>query len=97
MATDKEIREMIRQYKADLKAFEEAKNALGTRLSDLEVSDPGHYDNFVKWPATQVVANGLIMCISKCMGLIEDLEENLRKRDAPVFTLVEAGEDDDVR
>ena len=99
LASDNDIRKMIRNYKGDLKAFEDAKNSLGARMRELEQDYPDHYDNFVRWPATQVVANGLILCISKCMGVIEDLEGNLRKRNAPVLKLTEyhaEGEDDDV-
>jgi len=86
---------MLRNYRADLRAFEEAKNILGRRMTELEQDDPEHYDNFVKWPATQVVANGMILCISKCMGVIEDLENNLKQRNAPVFKLVPGGPGDD--
>lgn len=98
MVTADDIEVMLRRYKEDLAVFETAKNALGRRMADLEVSDPEHYDNFVKWPATQVVANGLILCISKCMGVIEDLEKHLTTRTVVKLVEDEPGdEDDDVR
>jgi hypothetical protein len=96
LVTDSDIREMIRKYRRDLLAFQQAKATIQRRTLELE-SDAEHHDMFVNWAATQVVVNGLVMCISRLMGMIEDLENNLKSRNAPVFSLVgdHAGDDND--
>ena len=97
MVTDADIRAMIRKYRRDLLVFQQAKATIQQRVLELE-SDSDHYDLFMNWAGTQVVTNGLVMCISRLMGMIEDLENNLKSRNAPVFSLVgdHSGEDDDV-
>lgn len=84
--TDDAIKGLIRAYASDLQAFSAAKAALRYRAEELE-GNP-HYDEFVTWAGTQAALNVLIMCESRCRGLIEDLQNNI-KSNGTVVRLVQ--------
>ena len=71
----------LRETQEDRKAFAKALDAVSARLRDLE-DNPARYEMLRQWPATQVVLNGLVLCVTKCEGIIEEYRE-LLDQDTP--------------
>lgn len=88
MVTNREILEMIEDFEKDLRAFSSAHQILADRAAELE-SNPEKHQRFISWSGTQIVFHGLILCEAKIKGLIEDLQNNLSQRGAPLLRVVE--------
>lgn len=87
------LEEQIREVGRDLYAFSEARDTLQRRL--LELDGTPRYDFLHEWAGFQAVMNTLIMAITRCEGLVEDLKMNLEKLppDAPQLKLVRGAGD----
>lgn len=72
------LKEMT-EVRKDLDAFKTAYDAVNGRKR--ERADQGNEDllNFADWPGTIATMNVLIMCITRCEGILEDLERNLER------------------
>jgi len=84
---DDEIKLEIERVRGDWEAFARAKAILMDHIVTTE-SDPAHHNNLVSWAGTQAALNTLIMCEVHCRGLVEDLQNNIKK-DARILHLVE--------
>jgi hypothetical protein len=76
--SDPEIIELIKRYERDLDAFSRARQVIVDHAISLE-SEPEVHRMFIGWSATQIVLHGLVLCISRTQGLIEDLRKNLER------------------
>lgn len=81
MTRDGVIDEM-RELRADLLAFQQARYTLHARLLEME-SNPERHAMMTDWPAFNVVDNGLIMAIVRCYGLLEDYQKMLDQEEIP--------------
>lgn len=70
---------VIRRHERDLEAFSRAHQILAEHAESLE-SEPEVHHRFISWSATQIVFHGLILCMAKTRGLIEDLRNNLERK-----------------
>jgi hypothetical protein len=88
MTTDDIVKE-LREVRKDLRAFIGARDAIQSRINELEGSP--RQESFVQWAATQAILNTLILGTTRCEGLIEDYSKLLEQRDPPnnVVQLVE--------
>lgn len=62
------------EVELDLAAFRRAYRAIHDRLEERRSSDQTH---FAEWPGTVASLNVLIMCMTRCEGLLEDFRSNL--------------------
>ena len=89
MQTRTEIVDELREVERDLRAYQQARDALQRRINEME-GTPRH-EIFLQWAVTQVVMNSLIIATVRCEGLIEDYRKVLESMSAPdnVVALVE--------
>lgn len=76
------IIEEVREIKADLLAFQQARGVLHARLREMD-NAPERQSMMTDWPAFIVVDNGLIMAIVRCEGLLEDYQRLLDQEELP--------------
>jgi hypothetical protein len=90
----KELLEKIQEVEKDRRAFADASSRIHERINEIEGTP--HAEFLHEWAGTQAALNVLIMVITRCEGVIEDMKANLDKlpEDRPSLKLVE-GKDDE--
>ena len=95
MATKQEIRGFIREFDKDLRAFNEARDALQRRA--LAVEDTEHREYFTSASSTQALMHVLNIARVQCEGVLQDLGDRLEEavQEPPRLTLVDGENKDD--
>lgn len=76
------IIEEMRELKADLLAFQQARGVLHARLREMD-NAPERQAMMTDWPAFKVIDNGFIMAVVRCEGLLEDYQKLLEQEELP--------------
>jgi len=95
MASKQEIQGFIREFSLDLRAYNQARDALQKRV--LEVEDTEHQEIFTLSSSTQAIMHVLNIARVQCEGIIEDLGTRLEGAvdEAPRLKLVDGENKDD--
>jgi hypothetical protein len=65
------------EVQKDLQAFDKAFDAINERVLERQEAGTADLLHFAEWPGTVAALNVLIMCRTRCEGILEDLRNNL--------------------
>jgi len=71
----RDVEHLLEDTAKDLNAFSTAFDTIHLRLRERE--QEGTVEDFADWPGTKATLNVLIMCRTRCEGLMEDLRKAL--------------------
>jgi hypothetical protein len=91
--TRKELLARILEVEKDRKAFAESRTCIQERILELDGTPHGEFLH--EWAGTQALMNVFIMVITRCEGLLEDMNRALDSlpEDRPELRLIKENEE----
>ena len=87
----RDVEQLLEDTGKDLTAFSKAFDAIQDRLR--ERTKEGTVEDFADWPGTKATLNVLVMCRTRCEGLIEDLRKALSEMPHELELVKEDGDE----